>query len=361
LINQWVNVVRWEMRPRIFLRTTEFLWQEGHTAHATEKEAVTETFKMLEVYRAFAEETLAMPVITGEKTPGERFPGAVNTYCIEALMQDRKALQSGTTHYLGQNFSRVFEIQFSDQNGDLEHAYTTSWGVSTRLVGALIMVHGDDDGLRLPPKIAPKQVIVVPMLNKPGHEDQILAYARSVAEDIGNQSYDRSPIRVKVDERDIRPVDKKWEWIKKGAPIRLEIGFRDLEADSVFMSRRDRPIKEAQSVSRQNIVADVTSALPEIQDNYFDQARALLDKHTYRNIGDFEAFTAFFTPENLEKPEIHGGFVRAKWCENPACEQKAADIKVTIRCLPFDQSESEGKCVICGSAAKTDAVFAKAY
>ncbi|MEA3296665.1 MAG: proline--tRNA ligase [candidate division Zixibacteria bacterium] len=361
LINQWANVVRWEMRPRIFLRTTEFLWQEGHTAHASEKEAMEETHRMLEVYRTFVEDELAMPIIAGEKTPAERFPGAVNTYCIEAMMQDHKALQAGTSHYLGQNFSRAFEVQFSNQDGQIELAYTTSWGVSSRLVGALVMVHADDDGLRLPPKIAPKQVVIIPMLNKPGQEDQIMAYAKSVADDIAKETFDGSTISVKVDERDMRPVEKKWEWIKRGAPIRLEIGFRDMEAGGVFMGRRDQPVKEACSVKRDEVVATVTAALPQIQDNYYNQAKVILDENTRRDIVDFDSFKVFFTPKNIEKPEIHGGFVLAKWCDNPACEEKAAELKVTIRCLPFEQSGTEGKCVICGAPAKTDAVFAKAY
>ena len=362
LINQWANVVRWEMRPRIFLRTTEFLWQEGHTAHVSEKEAMEETLMILHnVYRPFVEEELAIPVIIGEKTPAERFPGAVNTYCIEGMMQDRKALQAGTSHFLGQNFSRAFEIQFSNRDGEQEAAYTTSWGVSSRLVGALVMVHADDDGLRLPPRIAPRQVVVIPMLNKPGQEDRIMVYAQSIADDIGRESYGGGNISVLVDKRDMRPVEKKWEWVKKGAPIRLEIGFRDMESGSVFMGRRDEPVKAARSVNREEVTATVVAALPEIQANYFQQAKALLDEHTNRDIGDFEAFREYFTPEDTEKPEIHGGFVLAKWCESPVCEEKSAELKVTIRCLPFEQSGTAGKCVICGAPARIDAVFAKAY
>jgi len=362
LINQWANVVRWEMRPRIFLRTTEFLWQEGHTAHASEKEAMEETLMILDkVYRVFAEETLALPVIVGEKTPAERFPGAVNTYCIEAMMQDRKALQAGTSHYLGQNFARAFQVQFSNKDGELEPAYTTSWGVSSRLIGALIMVHADDDGLRLPPRVAPKQVAIIPMLNKPGEEKKILAYANEVAVDIRKRSWKGAPVSVHVDDRDLRPVDKKWQWVKRGAPIRLEIGARDMETNSVFMGRRDRSVKAAESVGRDEVADVIVEALGEIQNNLFAQAKALLDEHTYSDITDFAAFESFFTPKNTEKPEIHGGFVRAKYCDNPECEEKAAALKVTIRCLPFDQSGTETKCVICGRPAKTDAIWAKAY
>ena len=362
LINQWANIVRWEMRPRIFLRTTEFLWQEGHTAHSTEKEAMEETLMILDkVYRTFVEETLAIPVIVGEKTPAERFPGAVNTYCLEAMMQDRKALQAGTSHYLGQNFSRAFEVQFSNQAGEQELAYTTSWGVSSRLIGALVMVHSDDDGLRLPPKVAPKQVVIIPMLNKPGEEEAIMAYSNAVADDIRKQSWAGAPVSVLVDKRDMRPIDKKWQWVKRGAPIRLEIGTRDMESNSVFMGRRDRSLKAAESVSRDQVADLVVSSLTEIQNNYFALAKMLLDEHTHSDIDSFAAFESFFTPENMEKPEIHGGFVRAKYCGNAECEEKAAVLKVTIRCLPLDQGGSEGKCVICGGPAKTDAIWAKAY
>ncbi len=361
LINQWANVVRWEMRPRIFLRTTEFLWQEGHTAHASEQEAIEETNRMLEVYRTFAEDQLAIPVIAGEKTEAERFPGAVNTYCIEAMMQDHKALQAGTSHYLGQNFSKVFEIQFANEAGDLENAYTTSWGVSSRMVGALIMVHSDDDGLRLPPKMAPRQVVIVPMLNQPDVAEQVLAYSREVAASLSQLSYDGRPVRVKLDERDMKPVEKKWQWVKRGAPIRLEIGPRDMESNSVYMGRRDQGIKEATGVSRDDLPEVVVAALAEMQQNYFDQAKAILEANINREISDFETLQAYFTPKNAEKPEIHGGFAWSKWCDSPECEEKAAAMKVTIRCLPFEQSGTEGKCVICGGAAKTDAVFAKAY
>jgi prolyl-tRNA synthetase len=361
LINQWANVVRWEMRPRIFLRTTEFLWQEGHTAHASEQEAREETMKMLEVYRSFAEDHLAIPVIAGEKTEAERFPGATATYCIEAMMQDRKALQAGTSHYLGQNFSRAFEIQFANENGDLEHAYTTSWGVSSRLVGALIMVHSDDNGLRLPPRVAPQQVVIIPMLTKPELEDQIMTYCREVYESLQGMSFDGLPISVRLDDRDVRAVDKKWEWVKKGAPIRLEVGPRDMEANSVYMSRRDQSIKAAEGVPRDNLPTAIPDILSEMQRNMYEQAKALLHEHINREIASFSEFQDYFTPKNSEKPEIHGGFAWTKWCGSPECEKKAAEMKVTIRCLPFEQSGAEGRCVVCGGKATLDAVFAKSY
>ena len=361
LINQWANIVRWEMRPRIFLRTTEFLWQEGHTAHATIDEARKETMKMLEVYRSFVQDELALPVIAGEKTEAERFPGASNTYCIEAMMQDKKALQAGTSHYLGQNFSKVFDIEFANEDGAQEHAYTTSWGVSSRLIGALIMVHSDDDGLRLPPRIAPKHVVIIPMLNKPELAEQIMAYSKKVKDDIEDRTFGGVPIEVKIDDRDMRPVEKKWQWIKRGVPIRMEIGPRDMEANSVFMGRRDKGVKEAESVARANVADVVADALSEIQQNLYDQAKEVLESGINRELDSFDDFKAYFTPKNADKPETHGGFAWAKWCDSPECEEKATQMKVTIRCLPFEQSGTDGKCVICGAAAKTDAVFAKAY
>jgi prolyl-tRNA synthetase len=360
LINQWANVVRWEMRPRIFLRTTEFLWQEGHTVHANEEEAREETMKMLDVYRWFAEEMLAIPVFVGEKTPAERFPGAENTYCIEAMMQDRKALQAGTSHYLGSNFARVFEIRFLNKEGVLEDAKTTSWGVSSRLIGAVIMVHGDDDGLRLPPKVAPKHVVIIPVLNKPEVEQEVLDYCDSVAKDIAAQTYEGNKVIVHVDKREIKSVEKKWQWIKKGVPVRLEIGYRDMTENAVFMNRRDMP-GEKFTPSKDEVAGMIPGILTEMQQNYFDQAKSLMDEYTFRDIDTWDKFVIFFTPKNNDKPEIHGGFVLSKWCGDETCEAKCGELNVTIRCIPLEQSGTEGKCVVCGKAAKTDVVFAKAY
>ncbi|UCD16427.1 MAG: proline--tRNA ligase [Candidatus Zixiibacteriota bacterium] len=360
LINQWANVVRWEMRPRIFLRTTEFLWQEGHTAHASRKEAMEETLTMLEAYRWFAEEILAIPVIIGEKTPAERFPGAENTYCIEAMMQDRKALQAGTSHYLGQNFAKAFDIKFLNKDGILENAYTTSWGVSSRMVGAMVMVHGDDDGLRLPPRVAPKQVMIIPVLNKPEHEAEVLAYADAVAGDIGRQMYGGLPVRVQVDRRDLRSVEKKWQWVKKGVPIRMELGYRDFSSNSVFMQRRDRT-NDRLTPGRDEVAGMIPEILANMQQNYFDQSKAYMEAHTHYDIDTFKEFTRFFTPKDPEKPEIHGGFAACKWCEDARCEEQAAEMNVTIRCIPNRQSGTEGRCVICGQPARIDVIFAKAY
>jgi prolyl-tRNA synthetase len=361
LINQWANVVRWELRPRIFLRTTEFLWQEGHTAHATEKEAVDETLKMLEVYREFLEEVLAIPVILGEKSPGERFPGAVSTYTLEAMMQDRKALQAGTSHYLGQNFAKGSNIRFSNQAGEMEYAYTTSWGVTTRLIGCLTMCHSDDDGLRLPPRIAPKQVVILPIAPKPEQEASILRYAEEIADRLRTVNSFGKPLIVHVDKRDKRGGEKNWEWIKKGVPIRIEVGPRDLESSMATFCRRDRPHKEKSQVSVDQLNLEVLAALEQMQKGYFDQARAFRDQNIRSDIRTFEELKAFFTPKKSDKPEIHGGFVRAKWCGDVETEKLLDELKVTIRCLPLQQSGSEGTCILTGRKATLDVIFAKSY
>jgi prolyl-tRNA synthetase len=357
LINQWANVVRWEMRPRIFLRTTEFLWQEGHTAHATEEEAIEETKKMLEVYRTLIEDILAIPVIPGEKSPGERFPGAVHTFTLEAMMQDRKALQSCTSHYLGQNFAKASNIRFNNKQGQQEYAYTTSWGLTTRLIGSLIMCHGDDDGIRLPPKIASKQVVIIPVIPKPELEKEVLGYAEEIAYQLRKNS-----ISVFIDKRDRRGGEKTWEWIKKGVPIRLELGPRDKESRTVMLSRRDRPHKEKSSVPFAQLPEEIVRVLEEIQNNYYNQAKAYLDKNIYTHIENFEQLKAFFTPKNEAKPEPHGGFVLAKWCGDPATEALLAELKVTIRCIPLNQSGTVGTCILTGRPGATiDAIFAKSY
>jgi prolyl-tRNA synthetase len=361
LINQWANVVRWEMRTRLFLRTAEFLWQEGHTAHATADEAKEETFKMLEVYRELVEDVLAIPVIMGEKIPEERFPGAVDTYCIEAMMQDRKALQAGTSHYLGQNFAKASDIKFLNREGAIEHAYTTSWGVSTRLIGAVIMTHSDDDGLRLPPKLAPKQVVIIPVVPKPELESEVFAYAEALAQEIRFEKYNERFVEVIVDKRDMRGGDKSWEWIKKGIPVRMEVGPRDIESQQVVVYRRDKGTREKSFVSRAEAVQGISNVLTEIQANYLAQAREYRDAHITRDISSVDEFRAFFTPKNQEQPEIHGGFVLAKWAGGPEGMQVLADLKVTVRCLPLEQSGSEGHCIVTGKPSKVDAIFAKAY
>lgn len=361
LVNQWANVVRWEMRPRIFLRTTEFLWQEGHTAHASEKEAVDETLKMLEVYRGFLEDILAIPIILGEKSPGERFPGAVSTYTLEAMMQDKKALQAGTSHYLGQNFAKASNIRFSDKEGKVEYAYTTSWGVTTRMIGCLIMCHSDDDGLRLPPKIASKQVVIVPVIPKPEVEQEILNYAEKIASTLKELNYNGRKLQVFVDKRDKRGGEKNWEWIKKGVPLRIEVGPRDMEESSVMMSRRDKPHKEKMKVGIDGLSEQVLKSLEEIQTNYYENAKKFRDENIQKGITTFEELKQFFTPKNSEKPEIHGGFVLGKWCGDVETEKMLEELKVTIRCLPLNQTKTEGKCILTGRPATLDAIFAKSY
>ncbi len=364
LINQWANVVRWEMRTRLFLRTTEFLWQEGHTAHATREEAVEETLKMLKVYAAFAEGWMALPVLQGTKTDGERFPGAVDTYCIEAMMQDRRALQAGTSHFLGQNFAKASEIQFLDAQGERQFAWTTSWGVSTRLVGAMIMAHSDDDGLVLPPKLAPAHVVIIPVAHKAEDVEMVNRWTRTLADDLRKQSFDGRPVQVELDTRDMRGGDKTWSWIKKGVPVRVEVGPRDIAAESVFMARRDRPHKEKSAVKRSEFVDGIAALLQEIQDGIFAKAQAFQAEHTkvIDTLKEFdEYFTAPVVAENIPTP-IHGGFALAHFCGDPKVEAAVKErLGVTIRCIPIDGKSETGTCVITGQPSARRVVWAKAY
>jgi len=359
LINQWANVVRWEMRTRLFLRTAEFLWQEGHTAHATEKEAMEETLKMLEVYADFAENWMAMPVIKGEKTEGERFPGAVNTYCIEAMMQDRKALQAGTSHFLGQNFAHASDIKFSDAEGKISFAWTTSWGVSTRLIGGMIMTHSDDDGFVAPPRLAPQHVVICPIYKDDATKADILAYCQSLQKELSAQRFHDRKVVVTVDNRDIRGGDKAWGWIKKGVPLRVEVGPRDFAANAVFVARRDTG--EKAGVPRAEFVATVVERLQSIQDNLLARAKAHRAAHT-REIDTWDELKAYFTPKNPERPEIHGGFALCHWNGSKAVEKRLKEeLKVTIRCIPLDAKEEPGRCVVTGEPSARRVVMAKAY
>lgn len=365
LINQWANVVRWEMRTRLFLRTTEFLWQEGHTAHATSEEAMEHTRRMLDVYETFARDFMAMPVIKGVKTPAERFPGAVETFCIESMMQDRKALQAGTSHFLGQNFAKASEIRFLDAGGVLQHAWTTSWGVSTRLIGGLIMTHGDDDGMIVPPKLAPTHVVILPVLHKPELKAQILEWCHALAAELRRKRYGDRDVEVEVDARDLPGGDKSWQWIKRGAPIRLEVGPRDMEQDSVFMARRDKGAKEKVSVKRAEFVDRAVAILDEIQANLMARAMAFRDQHT-RRIDDRAEFDAFFTPtkqaDENTPPEIHGGFASSRFCLDPKVEAEVKErLGVTVRCIPLEGSDDPGPCVITGKPATRRVIFAKSY
>jgi prolyl-tRNA synthetase len=361
LLNQWANVVRWEMRPRLFLRTAEFLWQEGHTAHETRDEAEVETMKMLRVYETFARDFLALPVLTGEKSESERFPGALRTYCIEAMVQDRKAIQAGTSHFLGQNFSKAAGIQFQGRDGSVEHAWTTSWGVSTRLIGTLIMAHSDDDGLVLPPRIAPSQVIIIPITPKEDSKAAVLEAAEQLAASLRKAVFAGAPVSVEIDSRDVGGGIKSWEWIKKGAPIRIEIGPRDLAQGTAAVSRRDRPHKEKEFLPMADLPGRVPGILEEIQAGLLARATAFRDTHLVR-IDTKEEFYRFFTPANSSKPEIHGGFALTHWNGSAAVEEQIkADLKVTIRCLPFEENPEAGTCPFTGEPSRQRVVWAKSY
>jgi prolyl-tRNA synthetase len=362
LLNQWANVVRWEMRPRVFLRTSEFLWQEGHTAHATATEAMEETQEMFSTYRSFAEEVLAMPVVPGEKPPSERFPGAERSFSIEAMMQDGKALQAGTSHFLGQNFARAAGITFLDETGTRSHAYTTSWGVSTRLIGAVVMTHGDDDGLIVPPAIAPHQVVVVPILRDESGDDEVLAYAKDLVARAANQSHAGRKVRIKLDDRQIRSVDKKWQWIKRGVPVLVEVGRRDVSENMVSFR-----VRTALSVSESASVDGFVSSIPSLLEGVSTAVRAAADQRLERglrrDITSAKEARSFF--------EGSRGFLLAKWCGSPDCEVAFRDQGVTIRCLPClphdpdrphpDLASEGSSCIACGSPAVREALFAQSY
>lgn len=359
LINQWCNVVRWEMRTRIFLRTSEFLWQEGHTAHADKEEAMERTLRMLDIYEKLAEDYLAVPVIKGEKTESERFPGAVNTFTLEAMMQDRKALQAGTSHFLGQNFARASDIKYQSAQEREEYAWTTSWGVSTRLIGAVIMTHGDDDGLVLPPMIASSHVVLMPIFKKAEHRSAVMEYTNSLAQELRGLTYHQRNIVVEVDGRETG--GRGWDWIKKGIPVRAEIGPRDIAKDSVFVGRRDRSPNERKLIRRDEFVKTIVPALDEIQKNLFDRALRFSEENT-ANVDSRDDFHDFFTPKNLKKPEIHGGFALTHWCGSERCEEKISEeFSVTIRCIPLAEEAEAGRCVVCGGKSNRRVVFAKAY
>lgn len=347
LINQWANVVRWEMRTRLFLRTAEFLWQEGHTAHATKEEALQESIQMQEVYREVVENFMAIPVIKGYKTETERFAGADETYTIEALMQDGKALQAGTSHFLGQNFAKAFDVKFVNNQGKQDYVWATSWGVSTRLMGALIMTHSDDKGLVLPPKLAPIQVVVVPIYKTNEELDKISLYVNELSKELKSKN-----ISVKFDNRDTqRPGFKFAEWELKGVPTRIAIGARDLENSTVELSRRDTGTKEV--VPQEELARHIEKLLEEIQESLFSKALAFRDAHI-TEVNSFDEFQKVL--------EEKGGFLSAHWDGTIETEEKIKELtKATIRCIAMNQQPEEGKCVYSGKPSKTRVLFAKAY
>jgi prolyl-tRNA synthetase len=360
LINQWSNIVRWEMRTRIFLRTSEFLWQEGHTVHAASEEAMERTKLMLDVYTKLAEDYLAMPVLRGRKTEAERFPGAVETFCIESMMQDRRALQAGTSHFLGQNFARASGIRFQSAEETEEYAWTTSWGASTRLIGGIIMIHGDDDGIVLPPRVASAHVVLLPIIRKDADKEPVTEAVNRLAAELRAGRFDGRPILVRVDDREIGGA-RNWEWIRKGIPLRVEIGPRDLAAGTVSVMRRDRDHRDRENIPIDQLAQVVPKLLTEIQASLFSRAKKFQTDNTV-SIDDKETFHRFFTPENPDSPEIHGGFALSHWCGEGACEAAIKEeLTVTIRCIPESESDETGGCIRCGKPSRGRVVFAKAY
>ncbi len=347
LVNQWANVVRWEMRTRLFLRTMEFLWQEGHTAHATKEEALEETLQMLEVYRTFAEDFMAMPVITGTKTESERFAGADDTYSIEALMQDGKALQAGTSHFLGQNFAKAFDVTFQDKDGELKHVWATSWGASTRLIGGLIMTHSDDNGLVLPPKLAPTQVVIVPIFKTDEERSLVLEYSESIKKELKDRN-----IRTKLDNRDqFKPGWKFAQNEVEGTPIRIAVGPRDVANNKVEIARRDLLSKEL--ISRESLGEVVASLLNEIQSNLFERAKKFRDENTHF-VDTYDDFKRVLNER--------GGFIYAHWDGTAETEAKIQEeTKATIRCIPLKEDHEQGKCMVTGKPSERRVLFARAY
>ncbi|MFH1548921.1 MAG: proline--tRNA ligase [Planctomycetota bacterium] len=346
MVNQWANIVRWEMRPRLFLSTTEFLWQEGHTCHATREDALEEALKMLEIYREFAEEQLAMPVLTGTKSLSEKFAGADITYPIETMTQDRRALQAGTSHLLGQNFAKAFDIKFQDKDGELKYVWQTSWGVSTRLIGGIVMVHSDDNGLVLPPQVAPIKTVIIPIVKKDTDTTRLMTFCENLKNSMCAGD------RVLLDSRDqYTPGWKFNEWEQKGVPVRIEIGPREVDSNTVVICRRDT--FEKKPMPLEGIEEYVEELHVEIQANLLERAKKFLEENTF----DAETYERF-----KEIIGDKGGFARGSWCGQPECEELAkAETMATIRVLPFDQPETHRPCVICGKPGKALAVFAKAY
>lgn len=354
LINQWANIMRWEMRTRLFLRTSEFLWQEGHTAHANKEEAITETLMILDLYARFAQEILAIPVIKGEKPVFERFPGAVDTYCIEAMMQDGKALQAGTSHFLGQNFAKSSNIQFLNKDNQFEYAWTTSWGVSTRLIGGLIMTHSDDDGLVLPPRIAPIQIIILPIYKNSDDRSKVLAYCTKLQQLLNEQIFHGQNISAYIDDKDIPGGEKKWGWIKKGVPLKLEIGMRDIENNKFFVTRRDHTSHEKYSFTLEEFINQAIGLLNDIQQNLFHRALNYQTKNS-QEVDNLEQFKEAFSGDK-------SGFVTCYASNEMIIEEFIKPLQVTARCIQIGQDANKhGKCIFTGKSVNRKMIFAKSY
>lgn len=345
LINQWANIVRWELRTRLFLRTTEFLWQEGHTAHATFEDAEEETLKILEIYRKFAEEYMAMPVITGKKSESEKFAGALHTYSIEALMQDGKALQAGTSHHLGQNFAKAFDVTFQDKDGEVKYVYATSWGVSTRLIGALILTHGDDNGVIIPPKLAQIHLVIIPIWKESTHQ-KVMEFTENIFNKL------KSNFSVKLDDREqYKPGYKYNEWEMIGVPLRIEIGPRDVDNNQITLVRRDN--REKIVIPTGNLIPQIKEILETIQKDLFRKALEFQEKNTFK-IDDYDMFKKVIEDE--------GGFLESHWCGSEKCEEIIKeDTKATIRNIPFNKKKEKGRCIICNQDSDRRVIFAKAY
>jgi prolyl-tRNA synthetase len=357
LINQWANVMRWEMRPRLFLRTAEFLWQEGHTAHETKDEAITETRLMHGIYEEFLRDHLAIPVIPGEKTENERFPGADMTLTVEAMVQDKKAIQAGTSHYLAQNFSKAQNISFTGRDGTVQHAHTTSWGVSTRMIGTLIMAHADDDGLILPPRVAPQHIVILPITPKEDSRDAVIASCHALAETLRHQMYHGDPLRVHVDTRDLNGGVKKWEWIKKGVPIRIEIGPRDIETRKCCVQRRDQPISSKDFPVKEDFIRSAVEMLDQIHHHLLDRATAFRNG----NITPCDSLDAFDAHWAQDNP----GWLLTPWAVTPDEEEEISKKhKITIRCIPLDSvvlPETGKTCFLTGRETATRAIWGRSY
>ncbi len=356
LINQWANVMRWEMRPRMFLRTAEFLWQEGHTAHETQEEAIEETRTIHKLYEDFLRDFLAIPVIPGEKSEAERFPGADMTLTVEAMVQDKKAIQAGTSHYLGQNFSKAQDISFTDRKGDKQFCHTTSWGVSTRLIGTLIMAHSDDDGLVLPPRVAPQQIVIIPVTPKAESRDAIIDACQALAEVLRRKkTYAGAPLRVHVDTRDIGGGIKKWEWVKKGVPIRVEIGPRDLESSKVCLQRRDRAPMDKAFIPKEEFLRNVSETLQDIHTSLLARAMELRDSNI-TECTDIETFDKYWSQEQP-------GWLITPWAGTREQEEELSKKhKIAIRCMPNDlQNEDPAPCILTGTPTPQRALWGRSY